>query len=297
MVVIKLEMPRLITAMITPFDDRLQVNYAKAAEVAEHLVQNGTEGIVVAGTTGESPVLSDEEKLRLFATVKEQVGSRVSVWAGTGSNNTQHSIELSREAEKLGVDGVLLVGPYYNKPSQEGLYQHFRAIAEAINIPAMVYNIPSRTSSNILPETIARLAQIDNIVALKESSGDMNQVSQLAYLLPEGMKVYSGDDSLTLPMMALGAHGVVSVASHLVGKDIQRMITAFNNGDTREATRIHLALYPMFKGLFITTNPVPLKEAMNILGLEVGGLRLPLTRASQQEHEFIGNMLISTGLL
>lgn len=297
MVVIKLEMPRLITAMITPFDDRLQVNYAKAAEVAEYLAKNGTEGIVVAGTTGESPVLSDEEKLRLFATVKEQVGSRVSVWAGTGSNNTQHSIELSREAEKLGVDGVLLVGPYYNKPSQEGLYQHFRAIAEAINIPAMVYNIPSRTSSNILPETMARLAQIDNIVALKESSGDMNQVSQLAYLLPEGMKVYSGDDSLTLPMMALGAYGVVSVASHLVGKDIQRMITAFNNGDTREATRIHLALFPIFKGLFITTNPVPLKEAMNILGMEVGGLRLPLTRASQQEHEFIGNMLISTGLL
>ena len=297
MVVIKLEMPRLITAMITPFDDKLQVNYAKAAEVAEYLAKNGTEGIVVAGTTGESPVLSDEEKLRLFATVKEQVGSRVSVWAGTGSNNTQHSVELSREAEQLGVDGVLLVGPYYNKPSQEGLYQHFRAIAEAINIPAMVYNIPSRTSSNILPETMARLAQIDNIVALKESSGDMNQVSQLAYLLPEGMKVYSGDDSLTLPMMALGAYGVVSVASHLVGKDIQRMITAFNNGDTREATRIHLALYPIFKGLFITTNPVPLKEAMNILGMEVGGLRLPLTRASQQEHEFIRNMLISTGLL
>lgn len=297
MVVIKLEMPRLITAMITPFDDKLQVNYAKAAEVAEYLAKNGTEGIVVAGTTGESPVLSDEEKLRLFATVKEQVGSRVSVWAGTGSNNTQHSVELSREAEQLGVDGVLLVGPYYNKPSQEGLYQHFRAIAEAINIPAMVYNIPSRTSSNILPETIARLAQIDNIVALKESSGDMNQVSQLAHLLPEGMKVYSGDDSLTLPMMALGAHGVVSVASHLVGKDIQRMITAFNNGDTREATRIHLALFPIFKGLFITTNPVPLKEAMNILGLEVGGLRLPLTRASQQEHEFIRNMLMSTGLL
>ncbi len=297
MVVIKLEMPRLITAMITPFDDKLQVNYAKAAEVAEYLAKNGTEGIVVAGTTGESPVLSDEEKLRLFATVKEQVGSRVSVWAGTGSNNTQHSVELSREAEQLGVDGVLLVGPYYNKPSQEGLYQHFRAIAEAINIPAMVYNIPSRTSSNILPETMARLAQIDNIVALKESSGDMNQVSQLAYLLPEGMKVYSGDDSLTLPMMALGAYGVVSVASHLVGKDIQRMITAFNNGDTREATRIHLALFPIFKGLFITTNPVPLKEAMNILGMEVGGLRLPLTRASQQEHEFIRNMLMSTGLL
>jgi len=283
--------------MITPFDDNLQVNYAKAAEIAEHLVKNGTQGIVVAGTTGESPVLSDEEKLRLFAAVKAQVGDRVSVWAGTGSNDTQHSIELSREAEKLGVDGVLLVGPYYNKPSQEGLYQHFKAIAEAISISVMIYNIPSRTSSNILPETVARLAEIDNITAIKESSGDMNQASQLARLLPAGMKIYSGDDSLTLPMMALGAYGVVSVASHLVGKDIQRMMVAFNNGDTREATRIHLALFPIFKGLFITTNPVPLKEAMNILGMEVGGLRLPLTRASQQEREVIRNMLISTGLL
>lgn len=292
-----MDMPQLITAMITPFDDNLQVNYAKAAEIAEHLVKNGTQGIVVAGTTGESPVLSDEEKLRLFAAVKAQVGDRVSVWAGTGSNDTQHSIELSREAEKLGVDGVLLVGPYYNKPSQEGLYQHFKAIAEAISIPVMIYNIPSRTSSNILPETVARLAEIDNITAIKESSGDMNQASQLARLLPAGMKIYSGDDSLTLPMMALGAYGVVSVASHLVGKDIQRMMVAFNNGDTREATRIHLALFPIFKGLFITTNPVPLKEAMNILGMEVGGLRLPLTRASQQERELIRNMLISTGLL
>jgi 4-hydroxy-tetrahydrodipicolinate synthase len=292
-----MDMPQLITAMITPFDDNLQVNYAKAAEIAEHLVKNGTQGIVVAGTTGESPVLSDEEKLRLFAAVKAQVGDRVSVWAGTGSNDTQHSIELSREAEKLGVDGVLLVGPYYNKPSQEGLYQHFKAIAEAISLPVMIYNIPSRTSSNILPETVARLAEIDNITAIKESSGDMNQASQLARLLPAGMKIYSGDDSLTLPMMALGAYGVVSVASHLVGKDIQRMMVAFNNGDTREATRIHLALFPIFKGLFITTNPVPLKEAMNILGMEVGGLRLPLTRASQQERELIRNMLISTGLL
>lgn len=292
-----MDMPQLITAMITPFDDNLQVNYAKAAEIAEHLVKNGTQGIVVAGTTGESPVLSDEEKLRLFAAVKAQVGDRVSVWAGTGSNDTQHSIELSREAEKLGVDGVLLVGPYYNKPSQEGLYQHFKAIAEAISISVMIYNIPSRTSSNILPETVARLAEIDNITAIKESSGDMNQASQLARLLPAGMKIYSGDDSLTLPMMALGAYGVVSVASHLVGKDIQRMMVAFNNGDTREATRIHLALFPIFKGLFITTNPVPLKEAMNILGMEVGGLRLPLTRASQQERELIRNMLISTGLL
>jgi 4-hydroxy-tetrahydrodipicolinate synthase len=291
-----MNMPRLITAMITPFDDNLQVNYSKAAELAEHLVEKGTQGIVVSGTTGESPVLTEEEKLRLFSVVKAQVGDRVSIWAGTGSNDTQHSVELSRRAEQVGVDGLLLVSPYYNKPSQEGLYQHFRAVAEAVSLPIMVYNIPSRTSCNLLPDTMVRLADIDNIVAIKESSGDMNQASQLARLLPEGFKMYSGDDSLTLPMMALGAHGVVSVASHLVGKDIQRMIVAYNNGDTKEATRIHLALFPVFKGLFITTNPVPLKEALNMLGMKVGGVRLPLTGASEPEIEAIRNMLVASEL-
>lgn len=292
-----MNMPRLITAMITPFDENLQVNYTKAAQLAEHLVENGTQGIVVSGTTGESPVLTEEEKLRLFSVVKAQVGDRVSVWAGTGSNDTQHSLELSRKAEQAGVDGLLLVSPYYNKPSQEGLYQHFKAVAQAVSLPIMVYNIPSRTSCNLLPDTMGRLADIDNIVAIKESSGDMNQASQLARLLPEGVKMYSGDDSLTLPMMALGAHGVVSVASHIVGKDIQRMIVAYNNGDTMEATRIHLALFPIFKGLFITTNPVPLKGAMNMLGMEVGGVRLPLTGASEQENEAIRNMLVASELL
>ena len=291
-----MNMPRLITAMITPFDDNLRVNYSKAAELAEHLVENGTQGIVVSGTTGESPVLTEEEKLRLLSVVKAQVGDRVSIWAGTGSNDTQHSVELSRRAEQVGVDGLLLVSPYYNKPSQEGLYQHFRAVAEAVSLPIMVYNIPSRTSCNLLPDTMVRLADIDNIVAIKESSGDMNQASQLARLLPEGFKMYSGDDSLTLPMMALGAHGVVSVASHLVGKDIQRMIVAYNNGDTKEATRIHLALFPVFKGLFITTNPVPLKEALNMLGMKVGGVRLPLTGASEPEIEAIRNMLVASEL-
>lgn len=291
-----MNMPRLITAMITPFDDNLQVNYSKAAELAEHLVEKGTQGIVVSGTTGESPVLTEEEKLRLFSVVKAQVGDRVSIWAGTGSNDTQHSVELSRRAEQVGVDGLLLVSPYYNKPSQEGLYQHFKAVAEAVSLPIMVYNIPSRTSCNLLPDTMVRLADIDNIVAIKESSGDMNQASQLARLLPEGFKMYSGDDSLTLPMMALGAHGVVSVASHLVGKDIQRMIVAYNNGDTKEATRIHLALFPVFKGLFITTNPVPLKEALNMLGMKVGGVRLPLTGASEPEIEAIRNMLVASEL-
>lgn len=292
-----MEMPRLLTAMVTPYDDSLQVNYGKAAQIAEFLVENGTQGIVVAGTTGESPVLSEEEKLRLFTVVKKQVGDKVSVWAGTGSNNTQHDIELSHEAEKTGVDGLLLVAPYYNKPSQEGLYQHFRAVAEAVNLPVMIYNIPSRTSCNLLPETVARLAAIENIVAIKESTGDMNQASQLARLLPDTMKVYSGDDSLTLPMMSLGAYGVVSVASHLVGQDIARMIDAFLKGDISEATRIHLALFPIFKGLFITTNPIPLKEALNMMNMQVGGLRLPLTGASDTERTAIREMLAANGLI
>ncbi|HOQ08898.1 MAG TPA: 4-hydroxy-tetrahydrodipicolinate synthase [Syntrophomonadaceae bacterium] len=292
-----MEMPRLVTAMVTPFDDNLEVNYSRAAQLAEYLADNGTQGIVVAGTTGEAPVLSDEEKLRLFKAVKEQVGDKITVWAGTGSNNTQHVIELSREAEKTGVDGILLVAPYYNKPSQEGLYQHFKAVAEAVNLPVMVYNIPSRTSCNILPETMARLAAIENIVAVKESTGDMNQASQLARLLPDKVKIYSGDDSLTLPMLSLGAYGVVSVASHLVGKDIARMIDAFVSGNVSEATRIHLKLFPIFKGLFITTNPIPLKEAMNMLNMQVGGFRLPLTGASEGERATIREMLVANGLI
>ena len=292
-----MEMPRLVTAMVTPFDDNLEVNYSRAAQLAEYLADNGTQGIVVAGTTGEAPVLSDEEKLRLFKAVKEQVGDKITVWAGTGSNNTQHVIELSREAEKTGVDGILLVAPYYNKPSQEGLYQHFKAVAEAVNLPVMVYNIPSRTSCNILPETMARLAAIENIVAVKESTGDMNQASQLARLLPDKVKIYSGDDSLTLPMLSLGAYGVVSVASHLVGKDIARMIDAFVSGNVSEATRIHLKLFPIFKGLFITTNPIPLKEAMNMLNMQVGGFRLPLTGASEGERATIREMVVANGLI
>lgn len=289
--------PRLLTAMVTPYDDQLQVDYAKAAELAEYLANNGTEGIVVSGTTGESPVLSDEEKLKLFAAVKGKLGKRIPVWAGTGSNDTKHSLELSKEAEKLGVDGVMLVCPYYNKPSQEGLYQHFKAIAGTVSLPVMLYNVPGRTSINLLPETVARLAEIENIVAIKEASGSMDQVSTLMTLLPEDMIVYSGDDSLTLPMMALGARGVVSIASHLVGNQILAMIEAFNQGEVKSAADLHKQLFPIFKGLFITTNPVPLKEALNQLGQNVGGLRLPLAEASPTEKTFIQELLINANLL
>ncbi|MDD2620040.1 MAG: 4-hydroxy-tetrahydrodipicolinate synthase [Syntrophomonadaceae bacterium] len=289
--------PRLMTAMITPYDENLKVNLTKAGELAEYLCNNGSEGIVVCGTTGESPVLSSDEKLELYSTVQKRVGDRAMVWAGTGSNNTDSTIKLSREAEKTGVKGIMLVVPYYNKPSQEGLYQHFKKIADSLSVPVMLYNIPGRTNCNMIPDTVARLAAVDNILALKESSGDMDQMSLLNNTLKGKITVYSGDDSLTLPMMALGAHGVVSIASHLAGKKIKAMIDAFTAGKIAEARELHSILFPIFKGLFITTNPVPLKAALNMLGMEVGGLRLPLCQANEKEMQFIRELLLKYDLL
>ena len=282
---------RLLTAMITPYDEQLEVNYVKAVEVAEMLVAKGSEGIVVCGTTGEAPVLSAEEKIKLFSAVKQAVGNRVQVWAGTGSNYTKGALELSQKAEKIGVDGVMVVTPYYNKPSPDGLYQHFKTIAEGISIPVMLYNVPGRTSVNLTPDTVKRLSAIENIVALKEASGDMDQLSLLMNLVPDDFTIYSGDDSNTLPMMALGAAGVVSISSHLVGNQIKAMIEHFVNGEVEQARNIHAYLFPLFKGLFVTTNPVPLKEALNIKGMNVGGLRLPLTPVTPEQRSFIKELL------
>jgi 4-hydroxy-tetrahydrodipicolinate synthase len=276
-------MPKMFTAMITPYYSDLQVNYSRAGEIAEHLADTGSDALVISGTTGESPVLSKEEKLELFAEVKAKVGNRVEVWAGTGSYDTMSSVSLSQAAEKLGMDGLLVVTPYYNKPSQEGLYQHFKTIAESVSIPIMLYNIPGRTGTNMLPETVARLADIENIVALKESSGNMDQLSILKNIVPDRVSIFSGDDSLTLPMLALGATGVVSIASHIIGKEIKQMLAYFAAGEMNQAQQLHNYLFPMFKGLFITTNPVPVKEALNILGMDVGGLRLPLCNANEGE--------------
>lgn len=289
--------PGLLTAMITPYHNDLSVNYEKAEELAEYLCNNGSEGLVVCGTTGESPVLDHEEKLKLFDTVIKKVGKKVSVWAGTGSNNTRSTVELSKKAEKLGADGILLVSPYYNKPTQEGLYQHFKTIADSVSIPIMLYNIPGRTSSNMLPETIARLTEIDNIRAVKEASGNIDQVSLLKSLIPEHVTIYSGDDSLTLPLMSIGARGVVSVASHIVGNEIKSMVDAFQSGNTDKALELHLKLFPIFKGLFITTNPIPVKEALNMLGKQVGGFRLPLTPPSEHEKTMIKDLLIRNHLI
>ena len=287
----------MLTAMVTPFTREMTVDYNLAKKLARHLVQSGSDGLVVSGTTGESPTLSREEKIELFRVVVEEVGGQATVIAGTGGYNTAESLALTREAEKVGVDGVMLVCPYYNKPSQDGLYEHFKTIAAGTNLPVLLYNIPGRTGVNLQPATAARLAEIDNIVALKEAAGSMDQVSELRRLLPDDFALYSGDDSLTLPMLALGARGVISVCSHVVGPRIKEMINAFTSGNTTLATQIHLELYPVFKGLFITTNPVPVKAAMNLLGWQVGPPRLPLVEATAEEKEKIKNLLAAQKLI
>lgn len=287
---------RVLTAMVTPFHKDLSINLSQARKLARHLVASGSDGLVIAGTTGESPTLTKEEKIELYRAVVEEVGGKAVVLAGTGSNSTADSIALTRAAEKVGVDGVMLVVPYYNKPSQEGIYQHFKTLAEKTDLPVMLYNIPGRTAVNLLPATVARLSEIDNIVAIKEASGQMDQTSELRRLLPDHFAIYSGDDSLTLPMLALGGKGVVSVVSHLAGARLQEMINAFTSGNTNLAKEIHLELFPLFKGLFIATNPVPVKTALNLTGWEVGATRLPLVDANPTEKAAIKEMLESLNL-
>ena len=282
---------QVITAMVTPMDRDLAVDYDRAAALAKRLIDAGSDGLVVCGTTGESPTLSDEEKIRLFRVVREAVGGGAKVIAGTGTYDTKHSIHLTREAERAGCDGVLLVNPYYNKPSQEGLYRHFKAIAESTRLPVMLYNIQGRTSVNCEPATIARLAQVPNIVAVKEASGSLDQMSQIRKLTPPQFDLYSGDDSLTLPLLAVGGTGVVSVAAHLAGREIKAMIAAFQAGDVRQALALHLRLWPLFKVLFIATNPTPVKAALAMSGFDAGGLRLPLIEATGKEREQIGLVL------
>jgi 4-hydroxy-tetrahydrodipicolinate synthase len=282
---------RVLTAMVTPFNDDLSVNYQAAGELAKYLVATGSDGLVVAGSTGEAATLSSEEKVKLFATVLAAVGDKATVIAGTGSNDTLASIKLTKEAEKLGVHGAMLVGPYYNKPPQEGFYQHFKAIAEATALPLIVYNVPGRTSSNILPATIARLAEIKNIVAVKEASGSLDQVSEIVRSTPPDFMVYSGDDSLTLPILAVGGVGIISVAGHIVAKQMQEMIGAFFAGELQKAKELHLKLLPFFKVIFVTTNPIPIKTAVTLIGQNAGPLRPPLIPPTASETEQIKKVM------
>ncbi|NEO99645.1 MAG: 4-hydroxy-tetrahydrodipicolinate synthase [Symploca sp. SIO2E9] len=268
---------RVLTAMITPFKEDGSVNYQVAEELAAHLSDHGTDTIVVCGTTGESPSLNWDEEYQLFQVVQKAVAGKAMVIAGTGSNSTAEAIAATQKAAKLGIDGSLQVVPYYNRPPQAGLYEHFLAIAQSNpELPLMLYNVPSRTGQNLLPSTVARLAEIPNIVAIKEASGNFDQVSETRLLTPPEFAIYSGDDSFTIAMLAAGAIGVVSVASHLVGNQLQEMIKAFQAGETTLATEIHLRLFPLFKVLFCTANPIPLKAALELQGWEVGSPRPPL---------------------
>jgi len=274
--------------MLTPFNEKMEVDYDAAANLAKHLVEHGNDGLVIAGTTGESPTLTHDEKLKLFKVVKEAVGSKASVVAGTGNNSTAESIKFTQEAEALGVDGALVVCPYYNKPPQEGLYRHFEMIASKTKLPIMIYNVPGRTSVNMLPETMARLADIPNIVGVKESAGSVEQAAEIARRTQgKSFAIWSGDDAVTLPFLSVGGIGVVSVAGHLVGKEISQMIKLFFEGKVVEATAIHLRLMELFKTLFITTNPIPLKAAMQLAGFKVGGLRPPLVWAGEKEVQAV----------
>ncbi|WP_315371458.1 4-hydroxy-tetrahydrodipicolinate synthase [Paenibacillus xylanexedens] len=286
---------RLITAMVTPFNEQGEIHWEETARLIDYLiVDQKSETLVVSGTTGESPTLSDTEKVQLFEFAVKHAAGRCKIIAGTGSNNTAHSIHLTQEAERAGVDGILLVVPYYNKPSQEGLFKHFEAIAGSTKLPIMLYNVPGRTVTSLSAETTLRLAQIPNIVATKECAS-MEQVTLIATSAPENFRVYSGDDASGLPAIAVGAHGIVSVASHVVGAEMKKMIDAFYGGAPLQAAQIHQQLFPVFKGLFECPqplpNPVAVKYALTLRGLDVGSVRLPLIPPTEEEQVYIKGLL------
>ncbi|MFP5111300.1 4-hydroxy-tetrahydrodipicolinate synthase [Bacillaceae bacterium C204] len=282
---------RVSTAMVTPFDKKGHIDFAKTTQLVNFLIENGTESLVVAGTTGESPTLTKEEKLALFDHVVKVVNKRIPVIAGTGSNNTYASVELTKKAEQLGVNAIMVVAPYYNKPNQEGLYQHFKAVAEATSLPVMVYNIPGRSSVNIHPDTIIRLSKIANIVAVKEASGDLNAMTRIIANTDDDFVLYSGDDSLTIPVLSIGGAGVVSVASHVIGNQLQEMVQAFFSGENDKAAKLHQSLLPVMQGLFAAPSPAPVKTALQLSGLDVGSVRLPLVGLTEQERTTLITLL------
>jgi len=278
---------RLITAMVTPFNAKGEVDHKQAQKLAKALISSGSDGLVVTGTTGERPTVTDDEQLKLFVTVREAIGTKGTIIAGTGGNCTRESIAITKEAERLRVDAALLVVPYYNKPTQEGMYQHFKAIAESTSLPCIIYNVPARTVTNMAPETAIRLSQIDNIVGIKEASGNMEQVAKIIQGARKDFLVWSGNDGDTFPIMAMGGYGVISVASHLVGKQIQEMIQQTVRGKMKEAAAIHLNLLPLINALFIVSNPIPVKYALNHVGFRVGKPRLPLTEPDDKSKAII----------
>ncbi|MBE4908674.1 4-hydroxy-tetrahydrodipicolinate synthase [Bacillus luteolus] len=282
---------KVSTAMVTPFDKKGNIDFNKTTQLVNHLIQNGSDSLVVAGTTGESPTLSSEEKVALFKHVVKVVDGRIPVVAGTGSNNTYASVELTKKAQEAGVDAIMIVAPYYNKPNQEGLYQHFKVIAESTTLPVMLYNIPGRSVVNMSVDTIVKISKLPNVVAVKEASGNLDAMTEIIANTDEDFMLYSGDDGLTLPVLSVGGNGVVSVASHIVGQEMQEMIAAFETGDVSKAAKIHQALLPLIKGLFSAPSPSPVKTALQLKGLDVGSVRLPMVPLTEQERTQLQGLL------
>ncbi|MBF2453229.1 4-hydroxy-tetrahydrodipicolinate synthase [Listeria seeligeri] len=280
-----MDLGKVITAMVTPIHpDKNKVCKKRIHHLVNHLIENGSDGLVIAGTTGESPTLSHDEKIKLFRQVIETNDGRAKLIAGTGSNNTAETIEFTKEVAELGgIDAVLIVAPYYNKPNQDGLYAHFAAVAEASSLPVVIYNIPGRSVVNIEPETIIRLAKLPNIIGVKESSGNLENISKIIADTSDDFLVYSGDDSLTLPILSVGGDGVISVASHIIGNEMQEMIQAFEKGEVAKAASIHHKLLPLMNGLFALPNPAPTKYLLNQQGISVGPVRLPLVDLNAEQ--------------
>ena len=288
---------RILTAMVTPFNENGDVDYELAIKLSNYLFENGSDGIVLCGTTGESPTLSWAEQHDLFIAVKGSLDSSCKVIVGTGSNCTSEAVEATKKAYESGADGALVVVPYYNKPPQEGLYKHFSSIANsAKDLPLMLYNIPGRTGCNLLPDTVKKLMDFSNILSIKAASGRIEEVTELRAACGSKLTIYSGDDSLLLPMMSVGAVGVVSVASHLVGTQLKEMISFFLNGEVSNALEIHEKLQPLFKGLFVTTNPIPIKAALELLGWKVGSPRNPLTPLNKEQKENLSKIIKNLSL-
>ncbi len=282
---------RLLTAMVTPFNAKGQVDYSQAKKLAKALLESGSDGLVVSGTTGESPTLTIGEKIRLFAEIRTVAGKKSTIVAGTGNYNTQESIELTHEAEKTGVDACLLTVPYYNKPNQDGLYQHFKSIADSTSLPCIVYNVPSRTITNLAADTTIKLSKIDNIVGIKEASADLAQIARIIDGTGSDFMVYSGNDADTFPILNLGGYGVIGVITHLVGLQYKRMMDLFFAGKIKESARLHRSFIPLVNTMFMIGSPMPIKYALNYIGFKVGKPRLPLVVPDEKTRAAIEQTL------
>ncbi|MBB6218276.1 4-hydroxy-tetrahydrodipicolinate synthase [Anaerosolibacter carboniphilus] len=283
-------------AIVTPFKDG-KVNYSKMEEILNWHIEQGTDAIIVCGTTGEASTMSDEEQKEMIKFTVEKINGRIPVIAGTGSNNTAHAIEMSKYAEAVGADGLLVITPYYNKATTKGLLAHFTAIADAVSIPIILYNVPGRTGVNILPATVAELAKHRNIQAIKEASGNIAQVAEIARLVPSDFHIYSGNDDMIVPLMSLGGHGVISVVANVAPRDTHNMVQKFIDGDVKGACALQLQMKALIDALFIEVNPIPVKTAMNLMGFEMGELRLPLTEMSEGNLNILTARMTEYGLL